>query len=545
MGADRFAVAVGAHDNLVIFGPKGDRVAEISPPAIAQPVTVGDVSFQVSYGRDANGQLTAILTPDAASPAQLHFNVLGKGIDADKAVVTLTFSSNLKGVTVDPGYVGNVEVNSQRLGHHHLADDATAPQEIAPTVPAAGATTATTASAVSSPAPTPSSSAEIAPASSSPETASSAFPQAPAPLASQLAPMIGQDNPAPASNGAAVATTAAATGAPVKLYWSEPVTAPNGAAPQVGLNEIKLVEVHGPVSVTLANGETQTGVEGMTVPSGSKVTTFDNASAALFMGGVNSARLMPRCELTVTQSFDGTVRKTLIDLERGAVFSRVGQRSGETQDYQIRTPEGVTDAETSEMCSFRGSAEDLHSTATTMNSGLVLDRKWLLAWNPTSLGHGLISDVVDPVLAAADTPHGEMGTFFFFASNIPSLSVRNIKHTVLPSEDLKNDLGLGRNSPNTSFINDPDAVLQAILITLQPFNFKLHELLSAVNSGTANQCELAFYHNLISVFFGQQLPAITKEYKGQNNALGKTIYAASQALKQDLAPFTTMSCTPY
>lgn len=118
-GADRFAVTVGAHDKLVIFGPKGERAAEFSAPSIAQPVAIGDVSFQVSYGHDANGNLTAILSPSETAPTALHFNVMGKSVDADKAVVTLTFSANLKSVAVDPGYMGSVEVNSHRVGHHH------------------------------------------------------------------------------------------------------------------------------------------------------------------------------------------------------------------------------------------------------------------------------------------------------------------------------------------------------------------------------------------------------------------------------------------
>jgi type 1 fimbria pilin len=116
MGEDRFAVVVGAHDKLVVFSPKGERAAELSAPAIAQSVTAGDVSFQVSYGRNANQQLTAILTPSATSAADLHFNVCGKSVDADKnAVVTLIFSSNAKSVTVNAGRGGRVEVNSHRV----------------------------------------------------------------------------------------------------------------------------------------------------------------------------------------------------------------------------------------------------------------------------------------------------------------------------------------------------------------------------------------------------------------------------------------------
>lgn len=116
MGDDRFAIAVGAHDKLVVFGPKGERAAELPAASIAQPVTTGAVSFRVSYGRDAKDQLTAILTPSATAPADLHFNVRGKSVDADKnAVVTLIFSSNLKSVTIHAGYGGRVEVNSRRL----------------------------------------------------------------------------------------------------------------------------------------------------------------------------------------------------------------------------------------------------------------------------------------------------------------------------------------------------------------------------------------------------------------------------------------------
>jgi hypothetical protein len=118
-GDDRFAITVGAHDKLVVFGPKGERAAEFSVPSIAQPVTIGDISFQVSYGRDPNGQLTAILTPDATAPVDLHFTVLGKGVDADKAVVTLIFSSNLKRVAIHAGYGGRVEVNSRRVRPSH------------------------------------------------------------------------------------------------------------------------------------------------------------------------------------------------------------------------------------------------------------------------------------------------------------------------------------------------------------------------------------------------------------------------------------------
>jgi len=121
-GDDRFAITIGPHDVLAIFGPDGKKVPEISAPATGVPVTVGDTTFQVSYGHDASQHLMAIISPSASDPSDLHFNVLGKAVDADKdAVVTLVFSSTGRSVTVEPGMTGRVEVNSHRLSHSEPA----------------------------------------------------------------------------------------------------------------------------------------------------------------------------------------------------------------------------------------------------------------------------------------------------------------------------------------------------------------------------------------------------------------------------------------
>lgn len=558
-GEDRFAVTVGAHDHLVIFGPKGERAAEISVPTIAQPVSVGDVSFQVSYGQDANGRLTAILTPGSVTQADLHFTVLGKSVDAEGAVVTLIFSSNLKSVTIDPGYVGNVEVNSRWLGHRHLADDMSAPSVTAPTapVPLSTASTAPSDSALVAsvtpvaPAPAPAVSTETAPESSS-ETASSVLPHAPATLASQLAPsMLDQGNSTsvadssavktpPASTATAPTTTTAAKGQ-IKLYWSEPVTPPNGPAPAVGLDEIKLVEVYGPVIVTLPNGETKTGVDGMIVPSGSSVMTQVNASAALFMGGINSARLMPQCDLTVTQSFDGIVRKDTLDLRRGAVFSRVGQRSGETQDYQVRTPEGATDAESTDMLAYRGTPDYLQGATTTMNTRLAWDRKQLLAWSPVSLDRGLIRDVADSLLAIPKLTSPSVSTYFYYVSTSTSSTpypVSTIKQYVITSGQAP-----GQNAPAgvVQAFENANNTLQTILKALQPYNVKLNTLINAVNNGTASPSDLAYYHNLITVFFNQQMPSIPSNLRNKD-AIFAAILQAEGALRIDLA---APSLTPH
>ena len=117
-GEDRFAITIGPHDVLAIFGPDGKKAPEISAPATGVAVTFGDISFQVSYGHDSNQHLMAIISPSADDPSDLHFNVMGKAVDADKdAVVTLVFSLSARSVTVEPGLTGRVEVNSHRLPH--------------------------------------------------------------------------------------------------------------------------------------------------------------------------------------------------------------------------------------------------------------------------------------------------------------------------------------------------------------------------------------------------------------------------------------------
>ena len=128
------------------------------------------------------------------------------------------------------------------------------------------------------------------------------------------------------------------------LFWAEPVTAGGKNVPEVGSHEMKLLAVHGDVSVTSPDGHKEKGVSGEVVPSGATVDTAASSSAAVLMGGVNSIRLVPNSNVAVSQNVQGSVRHTMIDLKQGAVFSRVGRESGGTQDYEVRTPEGVAAA---------------------------------------------------------------------------------------------------------------------------------------------------------------------------------------------------------
>jgi hypothetical protein len=324
-GDDRFALAVGQHGDLLVFGPHGEKAGDFSPPAIAQPVAInGGPSFQVSYGRDVNNMLTAILSPDASHPSDLHFSVLNKTVDTDKqAVVTLTFSSSLNRVKVDPGYIGLVQVNSRKVGVAKSATHHAAP---------AGTSSAAASSFPSHAAPAPRMNADDIAPRGLPPTSNDPAPEGASSNSMAIAQPVA--DAVPAGSGRVNKR---------RLFWPEPVTA-GAHAPHVGPNEMKLVAVHGSVVVKTPDGGSEKGTNGMLVPSGATVETSSNSSAAVFMGGVDSARLAPNSGVIVAQNMEGTVRHTTVDLKKGAVFSRVGKRPGETQNYEVRTPDGVAAA---------------------------------------------------------------------------------------------------------------------------------------------------------------------------------------------------------
>ena len=301
-GQDRFVLAIGPHNDLVVSGPNGEKVGDYPAPTISQPVTIAGVaSFEISFGRDVTNKLTAIVSPNPSQPGDLHFTVLNKKVDADKqAVVTLTFSP--KGVAVDPGYIGVVQVNSETVSHHAHAASTTADA---------------TASGAPAAAPVSGNSPDLYPTGR-------AVPPKTIRLAQPISASTTQTQP--------------------RLFWAEPVSSPDGTTPSVGPNEMKLVAVHGSVSVKMPNGSVEHGTNGMLIPSGAAVSTSASSSAAVFSGGVNSERLLPNSGMVVNQTMEGTVRHTTVDLQKGSVFARVGKRPGETQNYEVRTPDGVAAA---------------------------------------------------------------------------------------------------------------------------------------------------------------------------------------------------------
>ena len=554
MGDDHFALAVGPRDTLMLLGPGGTTAAQLSVPTISKPVKVGDTSFQVSYGRDANDLLTVILTPDPTEPKSLHFNVLSKNVDTDsQAVVTLTFSNNLNHVSIDPGYLGVVQVDSETLRRHLLTDEsypapppsseapltaATSP-ELAPrprpSPPPAPVHRTLVASepAASHPVPplyhstpaiqpiqTPSSPApmlrtssvtteSVPPPSSTSSSASSANTSASSPEvnsmagAGQLDTNTANYQPPTKPPGIPLQVPSSTSSQVNRLFWAEPVTPPGGSPPPVGLNEMKLVDVYGPVTVKTPDGAIKQGANGMTVPSGSTILTSDRSSAAVFIGGVNSARLLPNTNVSVTQNLSGSVRHTMIDLRDGTVFSRVGRRPGEKEDYRVSTPEGVAAARGTSFADHRGKD----------GSGNYHHYVYVV--------EGIVEMVVNG------------NTFKIIAGNGAVMGMGSIP----PTQDEK-------------------TVLMGILNMLQQFNVDLNAILAKISGGTPlTDAELKYFNTQLdqSIYLVNELGQLINGPTGvplpynyyTNEELRGIIPAVRRAINQEIRPFGVPPVTPF
>jgi hypothetical protein len=128
--------------------------------------------------------------------------------------------------------------------------------------------------------------------------------------------------------------------------WIEPANAiQKSRRLEVNPTEMKLTELDGVVDVTLADGSSMKGTEGMVVPEGATLRTSTSGTAAVILGGVSSVRLIGGTEVSVSQQVgEGNLRNTTINLTKGGVFSRVGQRLSETQSFKVKTPFGIAAA---------------------------------------------------------------------------------------------------------------------------------------------------------------------------------------------------------
>jgi hypothetical protein len=122
-----FALRVGGNDTLYVYDLQGNVVATLPTGTIAKQMDVGSYSFQVSYGRDASGNLSVIVTPSDGNTTPLDFTLNGRDISVSQdGVATMTLNPNGQ-VQVEGGSLGGVKVDGQSSNAQVAASPAPLP----------------------------------------------------------------------------------------------------------------------------------------------------------------------------------------------------------------------------------------------------------------------------------------------------------------------------------------------------------------------------------------------------------------------------------
>ncbi len=338
--ADEIAFKLSASDsNLKVMTASGDLIATIPVSTIGQTVETPQTSFQISFGCDERGNLSAIVSADPKHPSGLGFEILGRRIDTNKdSIVIATFSKDLKQITIEPGCLGGVKVDGKILAR---------PATLINTAPTVASTTSSKTEPTTpfSPSVTIIQS-DITVYDSSPESSTIA-------LASEFKSrnptvlLVPLDPAKPLTQQQISEMVSANQIALKKLFWAEPVTPPEGVQAvtiAVASTEVKLAEIKGDVTIVpAAQGVASTAKNGVELAPTSKLVTGDNSSVAVMIGGINSIRLTSGTTAMVSLSTDNMTHKktTLIDLKEGTVFCKVGFRELDMQDFKVKTQNGL------------------------------------------------------------------------------------------------------------------------------------------------------------------------------------------------------------
>ncbi|MDW8349760.1 MAG: FecR domain-containing protein [Verrucomicrobiae bacterium] len=126
------------------------------------------------------------------------------------------------------------------------------------------------------------------------------------------------------------------------FFWMEPVTPPNRLqTPRVSADKMALVEMVGDVRI---NTQSVKPSRQMDFSSGALLETGAASSVAVFIGGVNSIRLGENSSMRLQHRLVSGYREVIGEVDRGLIFVKVGQRTGEEQRVILRTPRGVAEA---------------------------------------------------------------------------------------------------------------------------------------------------------------------------------------------------------
>ncbi|MES2309174.1 MAG: FecR family protein [Verrucomicrobiota bacterium] len=314
--ADDFRIQVDS-GNLFVRNLKGDLIAEIPQGTVGKQVSVGSSQF--------------LLT------------TLNKSIKTDgNAVVTIHYASNLETAEVDPGFIGKMQV-SELNTPSTPTKVVSAPPAPTPTpvvkkeVKEAQVTQTTTQTVSSSPI------AEVQ--TTEKKTANKDIftllktEGVKGLFDSKNISTKDRQSTEPTLSGSITADSikASETTSMGKMKSISPEIL--ARASQDKLGDVRLVSIQGAMSVDGKPVHDEAMANSQSV-----IHTEENGSAIAIIGGVHLLTIDPKTEVTISQSLHGKTISTLVDLKSGSLFADVNKNEGYSQDFSIKTPNGVASA---------------------------------------------------------------------------------------------------------------------------------------------------------------------------------------------------------
>lgn len=347
--AENFTLTI-TEGSLSVLDSQGNKIGEYSQGTVGKPVSVGASQFLLSFGRDVQSNLSAILSPVRNVNSPLDFKTANKAIKTDgNAIVTIKYSPDFKTATIDEGFIGKIQVadiggsSSQGL---KVAD-------LIPSVnePISGASLPST---------------EVKPTQQSTASSSEVVAVAPRTTATTenkdafallknkgLFAFLDGNNAqydlkhVPSTRKHMDSQRGALTsGSLSDEAKSKPISKNITISPERLLKasqdkpgEVRLVNIQGNVQVSGLPAQ-----EGAIIPANAMVKTGDQSSAAAIIGGLHILTVHPNTEVSIAQTLADKKMQTIVDLKSGNVYADVNKREGMKQDFRVKTPAGTASA---------------------------------------------------------------------------------------------------------------------------------------------------------------------------------------------------------
>ncbi|MES2309495.1 MAG: hypothetical protein V4507_11625, partial [Verrucomicrobiota bacterium] len=109
-----FKLEITKQETILVSDPQGQALVEIPLGSLNREVSLPTGKLQISYGRNAKNQLSALIYPHASTPRPLEIQINQQSIKTDgNAYLTLNVESDYSSLSLNPGILGQVWINQQ------------------------------------------------------------------------------------------------------------------------------------------------------------------------------------------------------------------------------------------------------------------------------------------------------------------------------------------------------------------------------------------------------------------------------------------------